>query len=718
MTVIDVRRDATRLDLSGLDSLFRPRSVAVLGASTDPVKIGGRPIRFLKEHGFAGPVYPINPRATVVQGLPAFASLDDVEGEVDLALIALPSAAVLDAVHTCGRNGVKVATIFSAGFAELGVEGEALQREVVEAAASYGMRILGPNCIGSMNRSVGAVGTFAAAVGHTIDLDAHARVALVSQSGAIAAHWVVEAVARGIDFDPWLSLGNGSDIQLADALAYLALDPGVDVIAVYLEGAADGDRLREALRVARDAGKPVVALKVGRSEVGAAAAASHTASLAGADQVFDALFAQYGVTRVESMAELLDVSYAVAGGYLPTGRRVGLMTGSGGVGILMADEAADAGLEAAPLPVATQARLKEVWPAAGVVNPVDLTAQLMNDPRLLPTFLDTVLDEGEYDAVVVALTYMGLFDPWTDLVVDALTQVRAKHPDAPIVVSMLSTPEVRRAVEALHIPVFEDASTAVRVLGTLADIGTRPPGAVHPVPALGEGTRLAGPYTEVGAKRLLADAGIPVVSDVLVTSAAGAARAAEDADGPVVLKVVSPDLAHKSDIGGVVLDVVGGEAAAAAYTAILDNVTAAAPAARIDGVVVSPMIDDGTETILGAYNDPTFGPVVMFGLGGVFVEVLKDVTYRLAPIGPEEAEEMIREIKGFAMLDGARGRPPADVAALADALSALSVFAATHRDQLDSIDVNPFLVRPRGRGGVAVDALVVLQPEADTVPRS
>lgn len=708
-------------DIRGIDALFSPRGIAIFGASSDPTKIGGRPVRFIKESGFAGGVYPINPKSDIIQDLPAYSSIADVQGVVDLAIIALPNAYVLDAVRAAGEHGVKVVTVFSAGFAEVGGDGVALQAELVELAHSYGMRILGPNCIGSMNRRTGAVGTFAASTGVRPEQEPLATVALASQSGAIASEWVVSGALRGLQFDPWLSTGNEADIQLADVLAYLALDPTVDVIATYLEGCRDGDRLREALELAQEAGKPVVMLKVGRSDIGATAVASHTASLVGSDQVFDALFDQYGVIRVDSMAELFDVSYALAVGHLPTGDRLGILTGSGGVGIIAADEADEHGLDVSTPPESLQRELKEIWPAASVGNPIDLTAQLMNDKKLLPAFIDACMRDGSYDVLVMGMTYMGLLEPWTDQLVDGLRAARETHPQAPIVVTSLTRPDVRRAIEELGIPVFADISVAVRITARLADYARRrrtfqqrrelEQSSTVSVPDLPEA------LNEVTAKAFLAAAGVPAVPDRVVTSADDAADAQRAADGPVVLKIVSPDIAHKTEAGGVILDVTTPEDAAGAYERVVASAHAYAPDARVDGVLVAPMIGEGVETILGVVNDPTFGPVVMFGLGGVFVEVLKDVTYRLAPFGIETARAMIDEIRGKAMLGGVRGGEPSDVDALARALVALSQVATTHRDRLDSIDVNPFIVRPVGQGAVAVDALITRREAAPPEPR-
>lgn len=705
---------ATSLHLDGLDALVRPRSIAIFGASSDPNKIGGRPIRFLRDSGFAGDVYPINPRHDSVQGLPAYASLSAVPGPVDLALIGLPRDDVMKAVQECADAGVKLATIFSATFAETGAEGARLQDEIRSYAAARGMRLLGPNCIGSRNRATGAVGTFAAVEGEPVPELHTGKVAFVSQSGATAVDCVLNGHRRGLDFDPWISTGNECDVEFADALAMMALDDDVQVIAGYLEGCRDGAKLSEALALAQGRGKPVVLLKVGRSAVGAQAAKSHTGSLVGSDEAFDALFRQYGVCRVDSIAELLEVSYAFAWSRRPRGRRVGVLTGSGGAGILMADVAEETGLELPPLSEKAQGQLKSLWPAAGVGNPVDMTAQVMNDKRLLTEFLTTVADDGSSDVIVTFLSYMGALEPWASEILAALRAVVSERPGITLAVVMTALPEIVREVEKLGVAVFADPTAALsalaRVVDTCAALDKPAPQAIAVRPAVLPGS---GPVNETEAKRVLSAAGIPVVEDRRVASAAEAAEAAAGIGFPVAMKVLSADVTHKTEAGGVRLGIETADAAAKAYEGIVADVARHAPEARIEGVIVSPQISGGVEMILGVKNDPTFGPIVMAGLGGVLVEVLKDFTYRRAPFGPETAREMVRELHGYPLLTGVRGFPPGDVDALCQALSDLSLFAAAHADSIDSVDINPFVVQPRGQGAIALDALITRRDPAE-----
>lgn len=699
-----------------LHALFHPRSIAMIGASTDPTKIGGRTFRYVKDNWREGALYPVNSRNAEVQGVATVPEVAALPEGVDLAFVMVPAAAVVETLEACAARGVRHAVIFSSGFAEAGGdEGVGAQRRIGEIARSSGMRVIGPNCMGVMNVRERLFGTFTAAFEY--GLPQPGRVSLVSQSGAFGSHCFVVARERGLGLGLWLTTGNESDVDVADGLAYLAEDPETDVILAYLEGARDKGRLVHALALARANGKPVIMLKVGRSEVGALAASSHTASLVGADAVYDAVFRQYGVHRADTIDELIDMAYACLPRRFPVGRRVGLATISGGVGVLMADAATAAGLELPPLPDDAQARLKELLPFAAVRNPVDFTAQALNDVSLIEKYLRVMLAEGGCDAVVVFLTTVGLNPVMMEKLADGLAALPRDFPNALLVLAMLSRPEARSTLEAQGYLLFEDPTRAVNAVKMLMDFGRSfaHAGAEKAPPALtaAEVPLPHGPLGEHKAKRVLAAAGLPVVPERLASGPAEA-RAAADALGyPAVLKVASPDILHKSEVGGVVLGLQDGDAVAAACEALLARVHAAAPQARIEGVLVAPMISGGVETLLGVQRDPVFGPVVAFGLGGVFVEVLQDVALRVAPFNEAEAHAMIREIRGYPVLEGARGRPRADVDALARALARLSAFAAAHADRLQSLDVNPFLVLPEGQGAVAVDALIELREEQE-----
>lgn len=696
---------------SGLDAVFHPESVAVIGASSHPKKIGGRPVHHLRSLGFRGKIYPVNPNYDEVQGLAAYRSIDAIEDAVDLAIVAVPGSSALDEVRACARKGVKAVVLFSAGFAESGPAGELQQRELTRIAESTGMRIIGPNCIGAADMRTGCIATFAATVmlpRPRAGNDAP-RVALVSQSGAVGGHCVTLAAQRGFEFDPWITTGNESDVDVADCIAYFAQADGVSAICVYMEGCTDGRRLESALALARANRKPVIMLKAGTSEAGAAAAASHTASLVGSDAAYNALFDRHAACRVRSIRELVDTAYALAFSGLPRGRRVGILTGSGGAGILMADAAAESGLEVPGLPEDVRHSLKQIWPPSGVGNPIDTTAQVTNDPELLSAFLDTVLQGTDFDSILVFLTYLGLMEPWSSNILQSLGKVRSEHPDANILVSILATDEVRDRLHDLRMPVFDDLHDLVRVAGLLAAVRAGLDATPAEAPVSTSETPVLQPgdgATEDEAKRWLQRAGVPVAPEVVVTSPAEARDVADRMGYPVVLKIVSPDIIHKSEVGGVAIGLPDGDAVEAAYAKILASVGGRLPGADIRGVLVARMVTGGVETMLGAKNDPSLGMTVVFGLGGIFVEVLRDVSVRLAPVSVDEAHAMIAQIKGHAVLEGARGAEPSDVEVLAQAISALSVFAAANDHTIESIDVNPFIVLPKGQGAFAVDAVM------------
>ncbi len=688
----------------GLTSLFRPRSIAVIGASADPAKIGGKPIANLLEYGFTGLIHPVNPRHREIQGLPAHADIAAVPGEIDVAVLAIPAPGVLDALAACAARGVKAAVVFSSGFAETGAAGAAAQREMGALSRRTGMRILGPNCLGLINVAGRAVLTFGQAM--IAGLPEPEGMSIVSQSGAFGTFTFVAATERGLPVDLWVSTGNEADVDFADCVDWLADDPQTRVIMGYMEGCRNGAALLRALAKARAAGKPVVVMKVGRSEAGAAAAQSHTAALAGADAIYDAAFRQSGVYRAATVDEFLDVGYACLIGNRPRGPKLGILTMSGGAGVLMADTAEAAGLDVRPEPEAAQAAMLDIVPFAGVRNPVDVTGQVAADPTLFRRFGEVMIAAGGYDAIVAFHGVAGLAEASGAAVLASWQALRARFPDLPLALAMRCLPALRRQIEALGIAVFDEPTRMVRAMAALAGFAA-PNGHGSAPPSHGTATLPAGNLSEAEATRLLADAGIAMAPHRVAASADAAVAAADTFGYPVVLKVASPDIIHKSDIGGVALDLPDAAAVREAFARVTQSARAALPGARLDGAVVAPMLRGGVEAVIGALDDPVFGPVVMVGLGGVFVEVLKDVAFRVAPIGVAEAHRMIGELRGKAMLHGLRGRPAADIDALAEALACLSVFAAAHGGGLITVEINPLLVRARGQGAIGLDAVMV-----------
>ena len=705
-----------------LDALLRPASVAVIGASNDPTRIGGRPIRYLRAAGFAGRVYPVNPRHAEVQGLPAFPRIENVPEAVDLAIVAVPAPSVVDTVQACAARGVQVVVIYSAGFAEMGAEGRRLQQRLREIATETGLRIVGPNCLGVYNSELGFFATFSTTLED--GFPAPGGVALVSQSGAYGSHLSLLARKRNIDIRYWVTTGNEADVSVPEVLGWLAEQDDVSVIMAHAEGITDRRALVRALGTARARRKPVVFQKVGITEIGAQAAQSHTASLAGADPIYEAAFRQFGAYRARDTDEMLDIAYAASFGVFPESPRVALVSISGGVGVQMADAAVGFGLDVAPLSESAQTRLKAALPYASPRNPVDITAQAFNRVELIADNLGIVFEEEQHDAVVAFFTYVAAADGMIEPIRQAIHAARERRPGCALVLSIVAPPGVVRQYEAVGCPVFEDPTRAVRSVAALhrfSRIFAERPDvpAIAPAVSLPDGPTPEslpdGPLSERQAKRLFADAGVPVVTEELARTADEAARVAAAFNGPVAVKLCGPGILHKTELGGVVLDVSTEAQARRAYETVTSRARGADPTIRIEGVLIATMVTGGVETILGIRHDPTFGPVVMFGLGGTLVEVIEDLSFRVAPFGETEARRMIAETRAGQVLQGARAQGPYDVSALAAAMSRLSIFAADHGDRIETAEINPFVVLPEGHGAVALDAVIVARPQRSKV---
>ncbi|MFL9667093.1 acetate--CoA ligase family protein [Variovorax sp. AB1(2024)] len=695
-----------------LGRLLNPRSVAVIGASDDALRIGGRPIAYMRSQGFSGRLMPVNPNRTQIQGLPAFASVAALPETPDVAIVAVAAHLAPQVVADLGARGTPAAIVFSAGFAEMGEDGERLQRRMVEAARAHGVRLLGPNSLGVLNPRIGFYGSFSSVV--EMGFPKPGRVGIASQSGAYGSHILGIAREFGIGVSSCVMSGNECDISLGDLVQAFVNDGDTDVIAVYSEGIRDGARLLEALEAARLARKPVVMMKVGTSAVGSAAAQSHTASIAGNDAVTDAVLAEFGVVRARSTEHMLDVARLATRRIYPADNSLGVITVSGGAGVIVSDAAELAGLPMPEMPAAAQRHLKALIPFAAPRNPVDCTAQFMNDLSIAGRFAEAVVAEGGYRSVLGFFTYTVGAESIADGLRAQLKAVRDKHPDRLFVLSILASRERVQQYEADGFTVFEDPARAVVAIEAMGRFGrafARRPAQEPPrVPAVA----LPGATpSEAEAKRVLAEAGIAVAPERACANARDAVAAAEALGFPVVLKILSPDIVHKSEMGGVLLNVANAGAVREGFALLMERAALATPDARIEGVLVAKQLSGGVECILGIQRDPVFGPVAMFGLGGIFVEVMKDVVLRRCPFGEDVAEQMIRGIQGAPLLLGARGKPVADVKALAAMLSRLSVFAHQAGPRLQSIDLNPVLALPQGQGAFAADAVVVLSSASD-----
>ncbi|BEP54091.1 acetate--CoA ligase family protein [Variovorax sp. V118] len=703
MPVVEVGR--------GMDALFKPRSIAIFGASDDVTKIGGRPLQFLQKYGYAGGIYPINRKAGLVQSLPAYATLDDVPEVPELAVVAVPPAGVLDAVKDCARRGVKAAVILSAGFSEMGEEGSRLQAQIGDVARASGLRVVGPNCLGAIGVPDKSIATFSVALESSFPVAG--PVGIVSQSGNLGSFTLRLAGERGLGVSRMLTTGNECDVDIADAIASLATDPGTRVILCCMETCRDGAKLTQAMAMAREAGKPLVVLKVGVSEAGSEAAASHTGALACSDAVFDAVLRNGGAIRVPSIEQLLEVGHAlsvVGPAHVPGGHRVAVLTASGGFGVLLADAASAQGLALPKLAAQTQERILSVVPFAAPSNPVDMTAQVSSRPEVLAQMLDAVARDASCDALILQSANAFHVPRLRDVFLAALEQVRKDHPSRLILLCARAPQEVRATLNAMGFPVVEGIDAACATLAALMRFGARD--AARAAAPVIERVPLAAQAfaTEASAKAVLAEAGLPVPREAIAATRDEALAAARAMGFPLVLKIVSPDIAHKTEVGGVFVGVRSEAQLLEEYDQLLARVAQKAPGARIAGVLVAQMVQGGVELILGTKKDPMFGPMVMVGLGGIFAEIFKDVALQPAPVDEAQATAMLQSLKAFPLLDGARGRPKADVTAAAKAIVALSRFAARHADSVSEIDINPLVVLDQGRGAHALDALLVPEP--------
>ncbi len=690
---------------ASLDTLLRPRSVAVIGASADPVRIGGRPIRYMLERGFAGRIMPVNPNRAEVQGLPAWGSVAALPEVPDTAIVAVPGALAIDAVEQLGARGVRSAIVFTAGFAEMGEAGAAQQAAMMAAGARHGMRLVGPNCLGLFNARVGFYPIFSSSLESGWPVPG--RVGIASQSGAYGTHMFAIARNRGIGTPVCVTTGNEGDVTVGDVIGWLAEDPETDVIAAYIEGFNQPVRLLEALSLARAARKPVIVMKVGTSAVGAHAARSHTASVAGDDAVADAVLAEFGAIRARSTEAMLDIAVTATRRIYPARTTLGVITISGGAGVLISDAAEALGVEMPEMPQAAQERLRAVVPYAAPRNPVDCTAQAFNDISLVGRFVDSMVEDGGYSAILGFFTQVGGSPSIGPGLRVQLRAVRERHPERLYVLCVVASPKMVRGYEEDGWVVFEDPGRAVAAIAAMGQLGAAFAAEPSRAPARSSDVVLpsAAP-SEHEAMAVFEAAGIPGVARAVCTDAGAAVAAAARIGFPVVLKVLSPDILHKSEVGGVALGLADAEAVRGGFEALLERVRGHVPDARIKGVLVARMVRGGVECLMGVKVDPVFGPVAVVGLGGVFVEVLRDVAVRRCPFGPEVAEGMIRGLRGAPLLLGVRGRPACDIGALASALSALSVFAHRAGPRLVSAELNPVLALPEGC--VALDALMEL----------
>lgn len=690
-------------DLSRIARLMRPQSIAIIGASDNPTRIGGRPIRYLRDAGFGGAIYPVNPNYQTVQGLQAYAAVDTLPEVPDLAIIALPAVPALAAAAACARIGVGAAILFSADFAEAGEDGRKRQDELTQLGRDSGMAILGPNCLGAFNANHRMYGSFSAIFEN--GFPSVGDVGIVSQSGGYGSHLTKIALQRGVRVGQWMTTGNEAGIDVGTGISWMAAQPDIRIILAYAEGVHSRDTLVAGLSAARAAGKPVLFMKSGGSEVGAAAAQTHTAAMSGADAVFDGMLAQYGAVRMLHTEAMVDAAYLLQRAPRAAGNRVGLVTISGAVGVQMADAAAENGLAVPPMPASAQAAMKALNPYAAVRNPVDITAQAFNDLNLVRQNLDIVLENPDYDALVAFFTVTAGSKAIAPGLSAALSPLPQRHPTKPMVLCIVADAETTHRYEDAGFAVFEDPYRAMAALGVLAKLADtlRPEATELPAGILAAADAALARHdgTEASAKAVVAALGVTVPDGRIAHSPTGAADIARRLGTAVAVKIHAADILHKSEAGGVALNLRSPEAVEAAATDMLKRLPQA------NGVLVESMAAPGLEFILGLHHDAELGPVIMLGLGGFHAELYQDVCFRLAPVSAAEARHALLGLRGSKAFNGFRTQAAADIDAVAQAAATLSAYFAARSDQIASLEINPLRALPPGQGVIACDAVLL-----------
>jgi len=703
--------------ISTLEPFFNPQSIAIIGASNNPAKPGGRPVSALLSKGFTGKLYPVNPARTDISGIKCYPSLLDIPGPVDLAIISIVADKVYHALEECVAKGVKAAVIFSSGFAETGPEGLAGQQRIAELSRKTGLRILGPNCLGLVNTLNGVMASFA----YIVDLPpVEPRVlGFVSQSGAFGSVIYAASLDKGVGFNYFISVGNEADLEFTDFLQYMIHDPNTRLAGGYLEGAKNGDKLRRVAEEALEKEKPVLIMKVGRSSSGSRAASSHTGSMAGSDTIYDAFFRQTGIIRIDNFTDLIAFTPLFQTGKLPRGRNTAIISTSGGAGVVLTDLCESVGLNVVPLGDETRKKMDTVLPFfASSLNPVDLTAAFLTEPTITAVVLRALCEDPDIDIIIGSLNFPLPADhPVVNEIIDICSNT-----DKLVLISPFRFPgaptdpplaEFKRA----GIPVISETIDAIKAISNLVtykeNLKKRKQNRYRVIrrsgskPDLDYLLKSGQTLGESQSKEVLEKYGIPVTRQALAATPEEAVARARDIGYPVALKIDSPDIPHKTEAGGLKLNLENDDQVSSSFEEIIRNVKLYLPEARINGVSVQEMLPQGVEVIIGVTRDPVFGPTIMFGLGGIFVEVLKDVSFRIAPLSPGDARDMVDEIKGAALLKGVRGKPSVDIDAIADVILRVSDLVTDYRDRIEELDINPLIVYPKGVK--AADAMLVIR---------
>jgi len=690
-----------------LAKLLRPRSVAVIGASADPTKTAGRPVSQLLKRHFPGAIYPVNPKASRIAALTCYPNISSLPAVPDVAIVLLGAERAHEAVRELAAIGTGAAIVLASGYGEVGEEGARRQQQLIEVAGS--MRILGPNTIGLVNLTDNIVLSASGAL--ETEHFAAGSIAVIAQSGGILGALLSRAAARGIGLSKLVATGNEADLELADFLDHLACDDATRVIALYIEAVRHPAKFRAAALKARDAGKPIVAFKIGRSEAGARAAVSHTGALAGSDRMYDAFFKQLGIIRAQTFGDLLDSAAGLAAGRRLSSKRIGILTSTGGAGTLVADCLGAAGFDTPPPDTSTGAALRALHAGGHAIidrNPIDLTLAGLQ-PELLSGTIKALLASPVYDALTIIVGSMSLAMP--DLLANAIADCLPLS-DKPVIAYLSPhAPEIGAVLIKRGVPAFSAPESCAVVLAAMLEAQqwraqeiqahTEPKNKADDLPA--------GSLDEVEAKALFAQYGIPGVPEKIVSCPAEAQAAVRMLGGRVVLKVLSRDISHKTEVGGVATNVTA--ETAGEWLVSMSDTVAMKTGMRPQRFVVQQMIEDGTELILGMHRDP-LGTAILLGMGGITAELFNDTAMRLIPVAGwltrDEALVMVRGLSCWPLLDGFRGRPKADVEALVEAIVAFSRMVAQLGDRLVEAEINPLFVLSAGQGVRAADGLLVL----------
>ena len=695
-----------------LSPLLQPVSIAMIGASNNPARIGGMPLDLLRHFGYQGQVYPVNPKYEEVFGYRCYADIESVPAAPDLVVLAIGAADVTAMLRRCHARGAKAAIVYAAGFAEMGGEGVALQEELEAFARESGMPVAGPNCMGFANLNDHAYTAFASVFRNVEAQVGRGRASLVTQSGNVCS--TVFALMRqlGVPISHFINTGNEACVEFSEYLDFLAQDADTDCVIGYIEQLRNGERFIDAALAFAEAGKPMIMYKAGQTEKGSEAVRSHTSALAGNMALYEAAFRQLNVLQGEDFTQMADLAWLSGVRHRSGGKRIAIVTLSGALGAILADKFIGAGLEVPTLPDAVQQALRDGIPDYGMVsNPVDVTGNIVNNPDFVRSVFTALANSDAIDTVVVYASGSLL-----DRMAAPLLDVCATHPRLFVAIDT-GKATCREQLAAGGIPVFTDIGRAARALAPFCHwlegratvaYWARLRQAVRNAP--GAAPRPAGELEaldEYRTKLLLAEFGVPPVAEAPAADANAAVEAAERIGYPVVLKILSADIAHKTEAGGVRLNLAGEAAVRAAFHEIMAAARAYAPEARLQGVLVQAMSKGVAELIVGVTRDPVFGAALTVGLGGVLTELYRDVSHAILPVDEAMAAQMLRSLKAYPLLDGFRGRARADVDGAAGAVAALSRAALALGEQAAEIEVNPLQVRPAGQGAVAIDALLL-----------